>query len=303
MDQNRLPFAFAVVTCRTVEEVAEAIRTMTVRGAPSIGPAAGFGLALAFRAGREPSAARKLLASTRPTARDLFHALERVDSLDAAQSFADATVAACRAIGEAGRPLIRDGMTVMTHCNAGWLAAVDIGTATAPLYLAHAAGVRFRVLVSRTSPRDQGARLTAWELAQEGIDHRIIEDSAAGRFIQRGEVGLVLVGADRIAANGDVANKVGTYLKALAASRHGVPFVVAAPESTIDCGCPDGASIPIEERPSEEVLYRTGPDDEGKMRRILTASPGSQALNPAFDVTPRELVTEILTERGPRRNL
>ncbi len=306
VDQAKLPFAFEKRRLRGHEEVAEAIRSMVVRGAPAIGAAGAFGMALAFREKADPAAARSRLVGARPTGRNLAGAVDRVAAagagraLEEAQRIADEDVAACLAIGRAGRPLIREGMRILTHCNAGWLATVDWGTQTAPLYLAWREGVRFEVLVDRTGPRDQGARLTAWELAQEGIPHRIIEDGASGHFMRRGEVDLAIVGADRIAANGDVANKIGTYLVALAARDNGVPFHVAAPRDTFDRGCPDGASIPIEERDPDEVLYRSGPDEAGVLRRVRVANPGSGARNPAFDVTPARLVTSYLTPAGVR---
>ncbi|MBI2941303.1 MAG: S-methyl-5-thioribose-1-phosphate isomerase [Chloroflexi bacterium] len=349
IDQNRLPFDFAVVACPGHVATARAIQEMTVRGAPAIGAAAGFALAQAFHeaqatdadpwvsdgatgrrgdgafheardADADPwafvRAARARIEATRPTARDLFFATERVwaaaeamsslaaatrAAFDAAQALASASVAACRAIGEAGEPLIPDRARVLTHCNAGWLACVDYGTATAPLYLAASRGKRLHVWVDETRPRSQGARLTAWELHGEGIPHRIIADNAAASLMSRGEVDLVIVGADRIAANGDVANKIGTLEKALCAREFGIPFYVAAPHSTFDPRVPHGKAIPIEERSPDEVLYQTGPDESGMLRRIRVAAPGSSAFNPAFDVTPAHLITGIITERGVLR--
>ena len=319
IDQNRLPFEFRVVTCADHGATAEAIREMTVRGAPAIGAAAAYALAQAFReapaddAWGYARAARAVIEATRPTARDLFHATERVWSAaeaaahpagavraatGAAQAFADESVESCRRIGEHGAALIKDGARVLTHCNAGWLATVDHGTALAPVYAAAAAGRRVHVWVDETRPRAQGARLTAWELAAEGIPHAVIADNAAAFLMSRGEVDLVIVGADRIAANGDVVNKVGTLAKAVCAREFGVPFHVAAPPSTFDASVPSGDAVTIEERAEDEVHYQTGPDAGGVLRRVRVTSPGSPARNPAFDVTPARLVTAYVTELG-----
>jgi methylthioribose-1-phosphate isomerase len=317
IDQNRLPFEFRVVDCADHRATAAAIRDMTVRGAPAIGAAAAMALAQALReAGAgDPwpyaRAARSLIESTRPTARDLFHGVERVWSAavsapsdpagaaaDAARALADESAAGCRRIGEHGAALVPDGARVLTHCNAGWLATVDFGTALAPVYLAIASGKRLHVWVDETRPRAQGARLTAWELAGEGVPHAVIADNAAAHLMSRGEVDLVIVGADRVAANGDVANKVGTLAKAVCAREFAIPFYVAVPPSTFDCSVPDGAAIPIEERSADEVHYQTGPDETGTLRRVRVTSPGSGARNPAFDVTPARLVTAYATERG-----
>jgi len=319
IDQNRLPFAFDVVACAEHGATAEAIRQMTVRGAPAIGAAAAYALAQAFAEGPADDpwpyarAARATIEATRPTARDLFHGTERVWSaaeaaphaadavraaLDAAQALADESVACCRRIGEHGAALVPEGARVLTHCNAGWLATVDYGTALAPVYAAAAAGRRPHVWVDETRPRAQGARLTAWELAGEGIAHSVIADNAAAFLMSRGEVDLVIVGADRVAANGDVVNKVGTLAKAVCAREFGVPFYVAVPPSTFDASVPDGGSVTIEERSEDEVHYQSGPDEEGTMRRIRVTSPGCSARNPAFDVTPARLVTAYVTERG-----
>ena len=319
IDQNRLPFGFGVAACADHRATADAIRDMTVRGAPAIGAAAAFALAQAFREGGAgdpwPYArdARARIEATRPTARDLFHGTELVWSaaeaaahpaaavqaaVEAAQALAEESVAGCRRIGEHGAALVPEGARVLTHCNAGWLATVDYGTALAPVYAAAAAGRALHVWVDETRPRAQGARLTAWELAGEGIPHAVIADNAAAFLMSRGEVDLVIVGADRIAANGDVVNKVGTLAKAVCAREFGVPFYVAAPPSTFDASVADGPSITIEERSEDEVHYQTGPDDEGTMRRIRVTSPGCVARNPAFDVTPARLVTAYVTERG-----
>ena len=319
IDQNRLPFGFAVVDCADHRATAEAIRHMTVRGAPAIGAAAAYALAQAFveaRAGNVWAYAREArtrIEATRPTARDLFHAVERVwhaaeaaphpaaaveAAVDAAQTLADESVESCRRIGEHGAALIADGARVLTHCNAGWLATVDYGTALAPVYVAVSAGKRVQVWVDETRPRAQGARLTAWELAREGVPHAVIADNAAAFLMSRGEVDLVIVGADRVAANGDVVNKVGTLAKAVCAKEFGVPFYVAAPPSTFDAAVLDGAAIPIEERPDDEVHFQTGPDESGTLRRVRVTCPGAPARNPAFDMTPARLVSAYVTDAG-----
>jgi methylthioribose-1-phosphate isomerase len=317
IDQNRLPFELAVAECRTHAETARAVREMVVRGAPALGAAGAFAVAQAFAeapAG-DPwpyaTEARERIAATRPTARDLFAGIEHAwraaegdpanpgaAARAAAQAFADGSVESCRMIGEHGAALIAHGARVLTHCNAGWLATVDYGTALAPVYAAAAQGRRPHVWVDETRPRGQGARLTAWELAGEGIAHAVIADNAAAFLMSRGEVDLVIVGADRVAANGDVVNKVGTLAKAVCAREFGIPFYVAAPPSTFDAATADGASVTIEERPEDEVHYQTGPDDAGTIRRIRVTSPGSPARNPAFDVTPARLVTGYVTDRG-----
>lgn len=322
IDQILLPFKFAIFDSPDHKVTARAIKDMVTRGAGAIGVAGGFGVAQAAReAPASPpefsqylGAAASLLKSTRPTAQNLFYAIDRVlaSALGALPDVARAREAACveadmlaeedveagRRIGEAGATLIRDGARVLTHCNAGWLAFTDWGTALSPIYMAKREGKRLFVWVDETRPRLQGARLTAWELAGEGIDFRIIPDNAAGFFMRNGEVDMVIVGADRVAANGDVANKIGTYEKAVLARENGIPFYVAAPASTIDFDCPTGASIPIEEREEAEVLSATGPDESGVIRTVRIASPDARARNPAFDVTPASLVTGIITEKG-----
>jgi methylthioribose-1-phosphate isomerase len=314
LDQTALPDRVEVARWRDVDDAARGIARMEVRGAPLIGVAAVHGLALALAA--DPASlddAVGRLTATRPTAVNLRWALDRArDRLAAtppedraavaralSEEAADEDAAACAAIGRAGAPLLADlhaasgrPVQVMTHCNAGRLACVELGTATAPVYLAAAQGVAVHVWVSETRPRNQGAALTAWELAEAGIPHTVIVDSAAGHLLRTGDVDVVLTGADRIAANGDVANKVGTYLKAIAARDCGVPFVVAAPASTFDPTCPDGGGIPIEERDAAEVLELAG-------RRL--APPGTAARNWAFDVTPARLVDAYVTDRGLRR--
>jgi methylthioribose-1-phosphate isomerase len=306
IDQRALPGRLVTAEARTLEDAARAIEDMAVRGAPLIGVVAGYALALAARRGAPLAEAHARLLRTRPTAVNLRFGLAQVAAagphpdamLAAARALDDAEVAAAEAIGLHGLPLLPAGARVLTHCNAGWLAVQDWGTALAPVYRAARAGRSPFVWVGETRPRLQGARLTAWELEQEGVPYAIIADSAAPHFIQRGEVDLVLTGADRIAANGDVANKIGTYARALAARAHGIPFYVAAPRSTIDRDCPDGGAIPIEERDAGEVLLVEGIDEAGRTRRVRVAPAGAVARNPAFDVTPAGLVTGLLTEVG-----
>ncbi|HYH80593.1 MAG TPA: S-methyl-5-thioribose-1-phosphate isomerase [Longimicrobium sp.] len=317
IDQTRLPFEFVVVDCQTHHETAAAVREMVVRGAPALGAAGAFAMAQGFA--EAPSVApwpyardaRALIAATRPTARDLFAGIEHVWSaaeasphapadaaLAAALAFAEASVESCRMLGEHGAALIPSGARVLTHCNAGWLATVDHGSALAPVFAAAGQGRPPFVWVDETRPRGQGARLTAWELSNEELPHAVIADNAAAHYMSRGEVDLVIVGADRIAANGDVVNKVGTLAKAVCAREFGIPFYVAAPPSTFDAATANGASVEIEERGWEEVHYQTGPDEAGAMHRIRVTSPGSPARNPAFDATPARLVTGYVTDRG-----
>jgi methylthioribose-1-phosphate isomerase len=320
IDQTRLPHELAVVRWSTVEDAAQGIETMQVRGAPLIGVSAAHGVFLAMTA--DPSdealtAAVARLRRTRPTAVNLGWALDLVEAelrpleparragaaRDLAVRLADEDVEACRAIGEAGLQALIDAagsdgtVDVLTHCNAGWLATVDWGTALAPIYRAHDDGVAVRVAVSETRPRNQGA-LTAWELAGHGVPHRLVADNAAGHLLASGEIDVVITGADRIAANGDVANKVGTYLKALAARANGVPFLVAAPCSTIDRACPDGSAIPIEERAADEVRLVVGSTRQGAVDAVRIVGGDTPVANPAFDVTPAALVTALITERG-----
>jgi methylthioribose-1-phosphate isomerase len=323
IDQTRLPHVFAVQRLGSVAEAAEAIRSMVVRGAPLIGVTAAYGVALAMREDAGEGGLERALATlgaTRPTAVNLRWALERMRRAlaglpasaraDAAQQLAEAMadedVACCRAIGEHGAGLIRAAhersgrpINVLTHCNAGWLATVDWGTALAPIYVAHDAGVPLHVWVDETRPRNQGAALTAFELGAHGVPHTIIADNAGGHLMQHGKVDLCIVGSDRTTACGDVANKIGTYLKALAAKDNGVPFYAALPFSTIDWALADGVrDIPIEERSAREVTHMTGRSAAGDILTIAVAAPGSPAANPAFDVTPARLVTAIVTERG-----
>jgi len=315
IDQTRLPFELVTVRLQRLEDAARAIADMQVRGAPLIGVTAAYGLALAMRADASDAAlagAVKQLAATRPTAVNLGWALTRVEAvlrrtpssdraqaaLAEAEAMADEDARTCRAIGEAGLPLIEaaaarksgEPVNILTHCNAGWLACVDWGTALAPIYLAHQRGVAVHVWVDETRPRNQGAALTAFELGHEGVPHTVIVDNAGGHLMQHGRVDLCLVGADRLTRAGDAANKIGTYLKALAAADNGAPFYVAAPASTIDWRLTDGvAEIPIEERDPAEVTHLAG-------QRI--AAPGSPAANFGFDVTPARLITGVVTERG-----
>jgi methylthioribose-1-phosphate isomerase len=324
IDQTRLPHAVEIVRLHDLDDAATAIATMQVRGAPLIGATAAWGLALALRA--DPSdaglaAASSRLAATRPTAVNLAWALERTarfvaplrpaDRAEAAAreagAIAEEDVLACRHIGDHGAALIAAiaergvgaPVNILTHCNAGWLAAVDWGTALAPIYVAQERGIDVHVWVDETRPRNQGAALTAFELGQQGVAHTVIVDNAGGHLMQRGRVDLCLVGADRITRTGDVANKIGTYLKALAAADNEVPFHVAAPSSTIDWRLTDGMSeIPIEEREAREVTHVGGALAGGRRGEVLVAAPGSAAANYAFDVTPARLITGLITERG-----
>ncbi len=310
IDQRLLPHRFKVASLRTHRDTALAIKDMMVRGAGTIGATAGYGLAQAcLEAPGKNYAdyvyhAYETLLATRPTAIDLQHALDRVmeavkdcdtlreiraHAVREAEAIANDYVENCQAIARHGLPLVKNNSRILTHCNAGWLAIVDWGSATAPLYLARRKGRKFFVYVDETRPRLQGATLTAWELGNEGVKHAVIADNAAGHFMQRGLVDFVIVGADRIAANGDVANKIGTYEKAVLAKEHGIPFYVAAPLSTIALETPSGKEIPIEERSPDEVLCLGGK---------CLAPKGSAALNPAFDVTPARFVSGILTEKG-----
>ena len=297
IDQRLLPDILQIHRADSVEKVARAIENMTVRGAPAIGATAAYGLALAQIKGEDIKKSCDRLRRTRPTGHDLFHALDLMmgswrsgeDLVKASRTYAAGLESSCLSIGKHGARLIKNGTRVLTHCNAGALATVDYGTAIAPLRVAHSRKKRFFVFVDETRPRMQGALLTAWELLQEGIDHAIIADSAAGHYFSKGEIDLVIVGADRIAANGDTANKIGTYTKAVLAAENGVPFYVAAPLSTIDFTAASGKDIPIEERDEEEILSFHG---------VRVAPKGSKALNPAFDVTPAKYITGIITEKG-----
>lgn len=326
IEQRLLPHEFKIVSAPDYRATARAITDMVVRGAGAIGATAAFGLAqgaVAFRGGnltRFTAHVRnvfKTLAEARPTAVDPMNAMRQVLgvmapgktvaerqalAVAAAEEFAREDVAHCEEIGRHGAHLIRKDMNVLTHCNAGWLAFVDIGTATAPLYAAQAQGRRFHVFCDETRPRSQGASLTAWELAQQKIPHHIIADNAAGHLMQRGEIDLVIVGSDRVLGRtGEVANKIGTYTKAVLAARHRLPFYVAIPLSTIDWNLKRGFDIPIEERHEDEVLGAWGILKEpkaGGRAYVRVANPTSPARNPGFDVTPAELITGIITPAG-----
>ena len=313
IEQNLLPFQFSIQEAKTFSDSCHAIRTMMVRGAGAIGAIAGFAMAQAALEAPEDNyhqflaKARIIIESTRPTARNLFHAVEKVYAaalisrnmaVMAAQQVADRDADDSHKIGEFGNELIRDGMNIETHCNAGWLAFVDYGTALSPVYLAHQLGKRIFVYADETRPRSQGARLTAWELKQAGVPHTIIPDNAGAWLMSLGKIDMVIVGADRIAINGDTANKIGTLEKAIAAREYGIPFYVAAPSSTFDAACPNGSGIPIEERSEDEVLYMEGLDSSGNLQKIRVCSPGSHAVNPSFDVTPAKYIKGIITENG-----
>jgi methylthioribose-1-phosphate isomerase len=322
IDQSRLPFEFATIDLETLEDAAHAIRDMVVRGAPLIGATAAYGMALALRTDASDTRvdeAARVLKATRPTAVDLAWALARMRSalvdiapneradaaLREAAAICDASVEQCRSIGAHGLEIIRalagtHGRTVniLTHCNAGWLACVDWGTALSPIYMAHDAGLKIHVWVDETRPRNQGAALTAFELGSHGVPHTVIADNLGGHLMQRGEVDMVIVGSDRTTAAGDVCNKVGTYLKALAAVDNGVPFYAALPVSTIDWSLEHGADIPIEERSPAELTHVTGRTRSGTMETVRVVPEQSRALNLAFDVTPARLVTALITERG-----
>ena len=297
LDQRYLPHEVRILSARTFEEVARAIEDMAVRGAPAIGATAAYALAQASLQGYDLGKVSERLRRTRPTGNDLFHAttivLEAVragrSAVEVAEAYANDNVDRCRRIGVHGARLVRDGVGILTHCNAGALATVDYGTVLAPLRVARDGGVRFTVYVSETRPRLQGSRLTAWELQQEGIDYTIVADGASGLLMRQRKVGLVLVGADRIAANGDTANKIGTYPKAVLARENRIPFYVAAPLSTVDFSLRSGTRIPIEERSPDEVLV---------VGSTFVAPKGSRAYNPAFDVTPARYIRGIITERG-----
>jgi methylthioribose-1-phosphate isomerase len=321
-DQTRLPWAIEVLRLADEDQAAHAIRSMQTRGAPLIGAVAAYGVALALR--KDASTANlervvAMLGATRPTAINLRWALERmtaalhnlpaservVVAYAEAAAICDDDVETCRKIGEHGLPLLRDiaarkgRVNVLTHCNAGWIATVDYGTALSPIYQAHDLGLDVHVWVDETRPRNQGAALTAWELGKHGVKHTVVADNAGGHLMQHGEVDICIVGTDRVTRQGDVANKIGTYLKALAARDNGVPFWVALPHSTLDMRVRDGvAEIPIEERNAAEVTDLTGRTADGRIETIRVVAEGSAAANPAFDVTPARLVTGLITERG-----
>ncbi len=293
IDQRKLPVSMEIFDAKNANDIAYSIKDMVVRGAPAIGVTAAYGLAMSKIQGENMEDIEKLLASTRPTAFDLFKAISFMKrenfELNAAERYANEISGRCKKIGEYGNALIKDGSRLLTHCNAGALAVLDWGTALAPMRVAKESGKNIFVYVDETRPRLQGARLTAWELGQEGIDHAIIADNAAGFYMNRGEVDLAIVGADRICSNGDFANKIGTYEKAVLAKENNIPFYVAAPASTFDFKIKSGAEIPIEERGEDEVLEING---------VRHSPQTSRAKNPAFDVTPAKYVTRYITEYG-----
>ncbi len=323
IEQRLLPHEFKIVATKNFRETAAAITDMVVRGAGAIGATAAYGLAQGARAFRGSDLGKfrrhveivyRTLRVARPTAINPVNALHQTLiamwagetvkeqqslALAAAEEFANKDVQHCEEIGKHGAKLIRNGMKILTHCNAGWLAFVDIGSATAPMYAAQAQGKKFHVFCDETRPRSQGATLTAWELAQQKISHQIIADNAAGHLMQRGEIDLVIVGSDRtLGRTGEIANKIGTYTKAVLAARHKIPFYVAIPLSTIDWNLKRGFDIPIEDRHANEVLGAWGTNSRGKREYIRVANPTSGARNPGFDVTPAELITGIITPIG-----
>ena len=325
IDQRRLPHEFTVAQMTSLADAADAIRTMAVRGAPLIGATAAYGVALAMRADASDAGldhAYKALIATRPTAINLKWALDEMAralrplpqmvrteaAYRRAAEIADEDVAINREIGRHGVALIKaaaaakrpgEPVNILTHCNAGWLATVDWGTATSPIYQAHESGLTVHVWVDETRPRNQGASLTAWELGHHGVPHTVIPDNTGGHLMQHGMVDLAIVGTDRVAANGDVCNKIGTYLKALAAHDNGVPFYVALPSPTIDFRIDDGiAQIPIERRSADEVASMTGRTIDGRIETVRVVPEGTPTANYGFDVTPARLVTGLITERG-----
>jgi methylthioribose-1-phosphate isomerase len=323
IDQTRLPHRFETKRLVTLADAADAISTMVIRGAPLIGATAAYGMCLALRADASDDGIERAYATllaTRPTAINLRWALDemvaavrnrpRAERVAAgyarAAEIGEEDVAINRALGRHGAKLIEEiaakkngePVNILTHCNAGWLATVDVGTAVAPIYTAHDAGISVHVWVDETRPRNQGASLTAWELNHHGVPHHVIADNTGGHLMQRGLVDLAIVGADRVTANGDVCNKIGTYLKALAAHDNGVPFYVALPSPTIDFSVADGRDIPIEERSPEEVATMTGETADGRIETVRVVPKGSPVANYAFDVTPARLVTGLITERG-----
>lgn len=319
IDQRLLPHEFKILECKSHRDTAEAICDMAVRGAGSIGAAAGFGSAQVVLEATAQNYDHYLadgfarIRATRPTAHDLFYAVDQVEgvvarteemdfakvlAVKAAHAISDHYARAGEAIGRCGARLLKDGSRVLTHCNAGWIALQDWGSALAPVYYAKREGKKVFVYADETRPRLQGMKLTSWELSEEEVDHAIIPDNAAGYYMRKKMVDIVIVGADRIACNGDAANKIGTYEKAVLAKENDIPFYVAAPLSTFDLKCPTGDEIPIEERSPEEVLFATGLDSSGKPVRVRLAPRDARALNPAFDVTPARYITGIITPRG-----
>jgi S-methyl-5-thioribose-1-phosphate isomerase len=318
IDQLLLPHEFKIIELKNHTRTCEAIRNMTVRGAGSIGAAAGFAAAQvvldapAKEFDAYLSRGFEAIKKTRPTAQDLFFAVEKVAAavkgisgdeaktiaVRTANDISDEYSRAGEAIGKLGSDLIKDGFRILTHCNAGWIALQDWGSALAPIYTAHRSGKKVFVYVDETRPRLQGAKLTAWELSEEGVDYAVIADNAAGFYMQKKMIDMVIVGSDRIAANGDIANKIGTYEKAVVAKENNIPFYVAAPVSTIDMKCPSGSDIPIEERDEDEVKWIQGKTETGEQMRIQITPDGAKAKNPAFDVTPAKYITAIITDKG-----
>ena len=317
INQLLLPHKFKIYTCKNHTETADAIKTMIVRGAGAIGATAAYGVAQAALESNEDNyndyikKSVEIIKNTRPTAQNLFTGINYVYNsiknnsnfneikniaIGKANEFADYDAEACKKIGEYGNSLIKNNYKIETHCNAGWLAFVDWGTALSPVYSAHRNGKRIFVFVDETRPRNQGM-LTAWELAQEKIPHAIIADNAAGYYMQKGEIDIIITGADRIAANGDTANKIGTYEKAVLAKENSIPFYVAAPTTTFDLSIENGDKIPIEERSQDEVLFVSGYEN-GKITKVRIAPKESIAKNPAFDITPAKYITGIITEKG-----
>ncbi|MGD0625577.1 MAG: S-methyl-5-thioribose-1-phosphate isomerase [Thermodesulfobacteriota bacterium] len=328
INQLRLPHFFELMDLPDHQATAKAIRTMAIRGAGAIGGAGGYGMAQVVLEAPESSDFMKFilkgaetLRKTRPTAQNLFYAIDRVvkrvekigsvkqakkAAVEEAVAIADEDASSCEMIGKIGADLIKDGMRIMTHCNAGWLAFVDWGTALAPVYFAKRQGKKVFVFADETRPRNQGSSLTAWELMNEGVDFAILADNASGIMMKRGEIDLVITGSDRIASSGDTANKIGTYEKAVLAHENGIPFYIAAPTSTIDPNCASGDDIPIEERSQDEVLYAYGLKENGEYGRVRIAPRGAKARNPAFDVTPGKYIHGIITQNGifpPKRIL
>ncbi len=319
IDQRQLPHRSEVLRLATYPETVEAIRDMAVRGAGTIGVAAGFAMAQAVLTApnqnfwEEIAQAADRIREARPTAKNLFYAVDRVlgaiqgtrdpevvrrKAVIEAQAIHDDDVGMTEVIARVGANLIPKEKAILTHCNAGWLAYAGWGTALAPIYWAHRGGQPVFVYATETRPRGQGAKLTAWELSQAGVPHKLVADTAAGSLFAQDKIGMVIVGADRIAANGDTANKIGTYTLSVLAKHHGVGFYVAAPSPTFDAECPSGQEIPIEEREPQEVLYAQGVLSSGEAASVRVAAPGVQVSNPAFDVTPADQITAFLTEHG-----
>jgi len=318
IDQPKLPHKFEIYTSYDHKQTADAIKTMIVRGAPVIGVTAAYGIAQACLEASDENfdeyvkKASETLRKTRPTAYNLFWAIDRILktvekgksvkekkelAVKEANKIADEDVETCKKIGEYGSKLIKDGYKILTHCNAGALATVDYGTALAPIRFAHDEGKKIFVFVDETRPRCQGSKLTAWELLQEGIPHSIIADNAAGYYMQKGEIDICIVGADRVTADGSIANKIGTYEKAVLAKENKIPFYVAFPTSTVDMSIKSGKDIPIEERSEEEITHISG-FTEGDIKKVRITPEGSHAKNPAFDVTSAKYITKFITEKG-----